>query len=33
MMYFLVIYKVISKQIFNINVDMEVSMEEIIRKG
>lgn len=33
MMYFLVIYKIISKQIFNINVDMEVSMEEIIRKG
>lgn len=33
MMYFLVIYKIISKQIFNINVDMEVSIEEIIRKG
>lgn len=32
-MYFLVIYKIISKQIFNINVDMEVSIEEIIRKG
>lgn len=35
MAYFMVIYKIINKQIFIINVDREkeVSMEEIIRKG